>query len=139
MHAIIEYMKRFAVICLLLLVFLMPVSEVLAVITLPYAGLVTMVVPCTCSGGLWINYAPFYLGGSVVAPDVPLIFMPVPIGPSILFADLMIGVLGVIHLGDYVPLPPLGVSPCFVGSPPFCAPLPAFGIINKVGTNRLGF
>ncbi|HEY9586340.1 MAG TPA: hypothetical protein VJJ27_01710 [Candidatus Paceibacterota bacterium] len=119
----------------LLIIVWAPTISFAALGTLPFAGLVTFVVPCTCTGGLWIQFSPFYPGGGILLPIGALTFRPIPIGPSIPYADLFVGVIGTLHAGDYFPTP----GTCWIGEPPFCAPLPDFGVIFQVGTNRLGF
>ena len=46
----------------------------------------------------------------------------------------MIGVPGLWHLGDYNPFP----LACWIIAGPTCIPLPAYGVMGKVGTNYSG-
>jgi len=93
---------------------------------LPFAGIVSYTIPCTCSGTLWIWFSPLYLGGSVVITG-PMIYSPYS---TTLYAYFKIGVPGLWHLGDYTPTPI-----CWIRVYKFCAPLPAVGLMSKVGTN----
>ena len=100
--------------------------------SLPFAGLVTAVVPCTCSAGVWILFTPFYPGGGILLPTAALTFDPAPLGPSIPYADLLVGVVGKLHEGDYFPTP----GTCWIYVAVGCAVLPDLGVIWKVGTNH---
>jgi hypothetical protein len=95
---------------------------------LPFAGIVSYTLPCTCSGNLWIWFTPLYLGGPVVATG-PMVYSPYS---TILYAYYHIGVPALWHLGSYTP----GVQACFQTTPAGCVPLPAIGLMTKVGTNR---
>jgi len=119
---------------LIALVLFLPISVVRAVPTgLPFGGLVTSVVPCTCPPfGLWIQYAPFFPGlpGVSKVPIIGALYYP-PVAP--LFAFFQIGIPGTFNKGIYLP----GPGFCLVGEPPACVPLPAMGVIEYVGTSSL--
>ncbi|OHA92556.1 MAG: hypothetical protein A2665_02390 [Candidatus Zambryskibacteria bacterium RIFCSPHIGHO2_01_FULL_46_30] len=95
---------------------------------LPFGGLVSSPVTCTCSpGNIWIWFTPLYLGGPINIAG-PMIYSPFS---TILYGYYMIGVPGKWHLGDYIP----GVQACWISAKFFCFPLPAIGLMSKVGTN----
>ena len=100
---------------------------------LPFGGLVTSVIPCTCPGSIgsmWIGYAPLYLGAPVPAAG-SLVYVPYI---TQVFAWYKVTVPTTWHLGSYVP----GVQACFMLVPPpgiGCFPLPAAGVITQVGTS----
>lgn len=99
---------------------------------MPFAGIVSVPTPCTCSPGLihiWLT--PLYLGGPVSISG-PMVYSPYS---TLLFADFMIGVPGTWHLGSYVPV----TNACWIATPTGCVVLPSIGLMTKVGTNRLGF
>jgi hypothetical protein len=99
---------------------------------LPFGGLVSYSLPCTCSGNMWVWFTPLYLGGLVVATG-PVVYSPFS---TLLYPYFMIGVPGTWHLGSYIP----GAQSCWMIVPPpgvGCVPLPALGVMTKVGTNRL--
>ncbi len=95
---------------------------------LPFGGLVTSVIPCTCSGGVWISYTPLFLGSNI--PTVgSLYFSPV----SILYAWFQLGVPGTWNLGSFLP----GPGACLIIVGEACSPLPAEGTIEYMGTSKL--
>jgi len=95
---------------------------------LPFGGLVSYPITCTCSpGNIWIWFTPLYLGGPINITG-PMVYSPFS---TILYGYYMIGVPGKWHLGDYVP----GVQACWIKVYKFCVPLPAVGLMSKVGTN----
>ena len=113
------------------LLFLVPNSTNALPTPLPFGGLASFSVPCTCSGNLWIWFTPLYLGGPINITG-PMIYSPYS---SILYAYFMIGIPGIWHLGSYIP----GVQSCWMAVPtvpPACIPLPAAGQIFQVGTNK---
>ena len=96
---------------------------------LPFAGIVSDTEVCTCSPGiLWIWFTPLYLGGDVVVtgPEDYSVYS------TTLYGYYMIGKTGLWHLGDYNPFP----LACWIIAGPACLPLPAIGLMSKVGTNR---
>lgn len=102
--------------------------------TLPFGGLVSYTLPCTCpssAGNLWIWFTPLYFGAPAPAAG-PLVYVP---GASQLFAWYMIGTPGAWHLGSYTP----GVQACLMIIPPpgtGCFPWPSLGTITQVGTSK---
>ena len=95
---------------------------------LPFGGIVSYPITCTCSpGNIWIWFTPLYLGGPINITG-PMVYSPFS---TILYGYYMIGVPGKWHLGDYVP----GVQACWIKVYKFCVPLPAVGLMSKVGTN----
>ncbi len=97
---------------------------------LPFGGLVSSPVTCTCSpGNLWIWFTPLYLGGPVVITG-PLVYSPFS---TVLYGYYNIGVPGTWHLGDYIP----GVQACWMYAGTGCVTVPSVGLMNKVGTNYL--
>ena len=96
--------------------------------TLPFGGLASFSVPCTCSGTMWVWFTPLYLGGPAILTG-PLVYSPYSTIP---FAYYLIGLPGIWHLGSYVP----GVQACWMYAAAGCFPLPSFGLMFMVGTNR---
>ena len=102
--------------------------------TLPFGGLVSYTIPCTCPssiGNLWIWFTPLYLGAPVPATG-SLVYVPYS---SRLFAWFNIGIPATWHLGSYHP----GVQACWMIIPPpgvGCFPLPSAGVITQVGTSK---
>ena len=100
--------------------------------TLPFGGLVSYSIPCTCSlGSLWIWFTPLWLGAPVPVTG-SLVYVPFS---SILYAWWMIGIPSTWHLGSYIP----GVQACYMlvpTVPPSCVPWPAAGVITQVGTSK---
>jgi len=93
---------------------------------LNFGGLVSLPLPCTCSGNLWIFFAPLWLGN--VPSAGPLVYTP---GLTILYQNFKIGVPGAWHLGGYLPIP----SACRFYVLYTCIPFPAYGLINYTGTS----
>ena len=118
------------IVLLTILVFFLPTSPVHAQTLLPFGGLTSFPIPCTCSGTLWVWFTPLYLGGPVVISG-PVIYSPFS---SLLFAYYMIGTPGTWNLGSYIP----GAQACWMIAPPpiGCFPLPATGLMFMVGTNK---
>ena len=94
---------------------------------LPFAGIVSYTKDCTCSGTLYIWFAPLYLGGETVITGA-MVYSPYK---TILYAYYNIGVSGLWHLGDYTP----GEQACSIFVGKGCVTLPAIGLMSKVGTN----
>lgn len=95
---------------------------------LPFGGLVSFTLPCTCSGNLAIWFTPLYLGGPVPVTGF-LAYSPFSTIP---YSHYKFGVPFTWHLGSYLP----GVQACLMIVPKKgCVPFPVFGLINKVGTS----
>lgn len=121
----------FIIIFFLVSLLVLPTRSSAQVPGLPFGGLVSFSLPCTCSGGLWVWFTPLYLGGPAVLSG-PLVYSPFS---TMLYAFYMIGVPGTWHLGSYVP----GAQACWIIAPPpavGCVPLPSVGVMTKVGTSR---
>lgn len=122
--------KQFATLTVLLTLFwsASPVSSVKAQAReLPFAGIVSYSLSCTCSGTLWIWFSPLYLGGPVVTVG-PVVYSPYS---TILYGYYNIGVSGKWHLGAYTP----GTQSCSMYIGTGCVTIPAIGVMTKVGTN----
>lgn len=104
------------------------VSPVQAQFELPFGGIASFPLPCTCSFTLAVWFTPLYLGGPVVITG-PLVYSPYSTIP---YAYYMIGVPGIWHLGSYIP----GVQACWMFIGLGCVPFPTIGLMTKVGTNR---
>ncbi|KKW15829.1 MAG: hypothetical protein UY54_C0003G0005 [Parcubacteria group bacterium GW2011_GWA2_50_10b] len=96
---------------------------------LPFGGLATFSIPCTCSATLAVWFTPLYLGGPIVITG-PIVYSPYSTIP---YAYYMTGVPGVWHLGSYLP----GVQACWMYAVAGCFPFPTIGLMTKVGTSRL--
>jgi hypothetical protein len=97
--------------------------------SLPFGGLVTFTIPCTCSLSLSIGFAPLWLGST---PSVGLLtYVP---GATLLHQGYLIGVPSAWHLGQYTP----AVQACFVLTPVGCVPIPNVGTISRTGTSVPG-
>lgn len=96
---------------------------------LPFGGLVTFNIPCVCSTGMAVFFAPLYPN-----PPFPgtggLHFIP---GASFLHPHFLIGVPATWELGQYI----AGTGACFVGIPPECVIVPTLGTMVRVGTSGL--
>ncbi len=130
---------RFLCICVLCL---LPVSTFATSLALPFGGFATKIVPCTCSGGIWVQYELLYLGGNKFIPGGALTYRPVPTGPSIPYAHGLAGIPGIWYLGDYFPI----TNTCLILVPTglfglltSCVPLPDLGVMFRVGTSRPAF
>ena len=118
------------IISLVLVGILIPSSPIQAAFDgLPFGGLASFPLPCTCSATLAIWFAPLYLGGPIAITG-PLVYSPYSTIP---YAYYMIGVPGVWHLGSYLP----GVQACWMYAGVACVPFPTIGLMTKVGTGRL--
>ncbi len=84
-------------------------------------------VPCTCSGMLWIPFAPLY-PQPLLPPFGALTYMP---GTTILKPWFRIGVPLTWELGQFTP----GLQLCYIGAPPACVILPSNGHMFLVGTS----
>lgn len=94
---------------------------------LPFGGIVSSPITCTCSPVVWIWFTPLYLGGPTVVSG-PIVYSPFS---TILYANFNIGVPSKYHLGSYIP----GAQACWMYAVAGCFPLPSLGIMTKVGTN----
>jgi|SRR3990167_5484919 len=95
---------------------------------LPFAGIVSFKIDCGCTPGLsWIWFTPLYLGGPVVITG-PMIYSRYS---TVLYGYFNIGVPGKRHLGD----DRRGIQACWIRVGKYCIPLPAIGLMSKVGTN----
>lgn len=107
--------------------FLFP-GQTHAIAPLPFGGLNTVTVPCTCSGMLWVFFSPLYPN-----PPFPLagalVFVP---GATTPHPHFLFGVITKWELGQYI-TPDPGI--CWVGAPPFCVVLPSLGIMFRAGTS----
>lgn len=119
---------RIALVTVFLLSFYFLPIKARAIVTLPFGGLNTVTVPCTCSGMLWVFFSPLY-----PSPPFPLagalVFVP---GVTIPHPYFLFGVISKWELGQYV-TPDPGI--CWVGAPPFCVVLPSMGIMFRSGTS----
>jgi len=106
--------------------FTIQIPQVIAVVPVPFGGLETSMIPCTCPSPpnpgtqIWHFFSPLYLGlvpivGGLVAPVTPLAFPAYYLKP------------GSWALGMFSP----GVSSltCGVGVGLYCVPLPNLGLI----------
>lgn len=94
---------------------------------LPFGGLVSFTLPCSCSANLWIWFSPLHFPPKTIVG--PLIYQP---GYTALYGDFAIGIPGTWHLGSYTPVVGNGVCWQYVGEA--CVVMPNLGLINKVGT-----
>jgi hypothetical protein len=110
--------------------FLVPIrANALSLGLLGWGGLTSFTTPCTCSGALWIWYAPLYPIQTFPLLSGALTYMP---GQTILKAWGLIGVPTTWALGQFIP----GLQVCLIGAPPACAPLPSLGHMYLVGTSN---
>ncbi|MDO8589876.1 MAG: hypothetical protein Q7R69_01215 [bacterium] len=117
------------VISLTLVGLFLPTSPAKAQGLLPFGGVVSFEMECTCTVGfMWIWFSPLYLGGPVVITG-PMVYSPYS---TILYGYYEIGVSGTWHLGDYTP----GVQACWMILEEECIVWPSFGLMGKVGTNQ---
>ncbi len=115
---------------ILIALFLFPVFSYavgISSVSIPFGGHSKVVVPCTCSFGVWIQYTPFFMGGKML-PVGALTYRPPK--PSKPYAYFTAGLPGIWYLGKYLPTP----GTCWVGVAPYCVPLPDYGVIDYVGT-----
>lgn len=101
-------------------------SPAYAVIFLPFGGLVTFTISCTCGANLWVYFTP-------LSPSPPLptsgALVYSPYGTRA-YSYFFVGKSGTWELGDYIP----GVQTCWIYAGKSCAILPSFGQMKKVGT-----
>lgn len=100
-------------------------SSVFAV-GLPFGGRVVFALPCTCSANLWVYFAPLS-PSPPLPPTGALVYSPYL---TRLYSYFAIGTPASWELGDYVP----GVQACFQYVGTSCVPIPAYGLMGKVGT-----
>ncbi len=112
---------------MILIFSILPSSRIDAQTLLPFAGIVSFPIPCTCTANLWIWFTPLYLGGPAVLTG-PMVYSPYS---TILYANFFIGVPSKYHLGSYIP----GIQSCWIFAGFFCFPLPTIGHMFQVGTN----
>jgi len=96
---------------------------------LPFGGLATITLPCTCSFSLAIWFTPLWLGNAPVTGI--LVYQP---ASTFLYPGYLIGVPGAWHLGAYSP----GVQACFIVTPVGCILIPSYGLIQYTGTSVPG-
>ncbi len=123
-------MKRFLFSTFLLVTIGIPTYTFALNIGAPFGGFVTAVVPCTCSGGLWMQYTPFFFGTDIPASGA--LYIP----PSAVIYQYFQLVPGTWELGSYIP----SAGACFVPAPnpaDPCVFLPAGGIVEYTGTSSL--
>lgn len=124
---------KFLLLCSLVCLFYFVDTRPVAAQGLPFGGLVSYTVACTCPGSignLWIWFTPMWFGQ--VPATGSLVYVPYT---SRLYAWYEIGVPATYHLGLYVP----GVQACWMllpTTPPTCAPLASAGVITMVGTSK---
>ena len=106
----------------------LPVSSVRAQFELPFGGIVSFPINCTCApGNIWVWFTPLYLGGPAVIAG-PMVYS---VYATRLYANFRIGVPSTYHLGSYIP----GVQTCWMYAVVACFPLYSVGLMTKVGTN----
>lgn len=132
--------KLFATACCLLFVLPIFVSALgvqdiikKAGVSIPFGGRSNVVVPCTCSGGVWIEFTPFFAGSLPIGVGA-LTYRPPPFGKSKPYSYFTAGLPFVWYLGRFNPTP----NTCWVGVPPYCVLLPDYGVIDFVGTGMPG-
>ncbi len=108
--------------------FLLPTS-VLAVTGVGFGGLVSVSVPCTCSGGFWVWFTPLYINSPV--PTTGAIYFSA--FHTVPYSWYVFGVPGTFELGTFTP----GVQECLVATPVGCTILPTLGSMIMVGTSKL--
>jgi hypothetical protein len=115
---------------LIAMVFILSPLTVSAAVGVGFGGLVTAVIPCGCSGGLWVWFTPLYTNS------------PVPVTGAIYFSALHtipyswyeFGVPATWELGTFIP----GVQECFIPAGPLgCILLPTLGSMVMTGTSGL--
>ncbi|KKU50255.1 MAG: hypothetical protein A3F53_01695 [Candidatus Zambryskibacteria bacterium RIFCSPHIGHO2_12_FULL_48_10] len=122
-------MKTALLSVLLSFAMLFPVSYAKAQI-MPFGGLSTFFVPCTCSGNLAIWFAPFFLGGPAIATG----FITYSPYATFQYSDYMAGMPDVWYLGSYIP----GVQACYIYVGVTCTLFPTIGLMTQVGTGLPG-
>lgn len=102
------------------------VTKSQAVVPLAFGGMLIGVTECTCSGSLWLLYAP--LGAPSPFPGGPLNYS---LYSTITYSFYNVTTPGVWHMGLYLP----GVQGCWIFVVEGCAPLPVVGSEVMVGTS----
>ena len=103
--------------------------------TLPFGGMVSFTIPCTCPGSIgnfWIWFTPLFLGSPAPLTG-SLVYVPYI---TTLYSWFMIGTPSTWHLGNFTP----GTQACWMLIPPpgtGCFPLLSAGVITEVGTSKL--
>jgi hypothetical protein len=125
--------KNISTICLIILLLAVSftvgffATETQAVVPLGFSGHLMWWLPCTCSGSLYLFYAP---NVDSSFPGGPLNYAPYA---TITYSYYNMITPGVWHLGTYLP----GVQGCWIIVPHGCAPLPVLGQEVQVGTSML--
>lgn len=126
--------KILAVILIVSSVLFTSPASALAIIELPFGGYVTAPLFCTCSFNWWILYAPFYpLPAPPVAALVYTQYASIPYAYQTSLIPVPLPTSW--QLGKYIP----GPQVCFIGIIPACVPVPALGVITRVGASFPGF
>lgn len=105
-----------------LLIFLAYYHIVSAIPGLPFGGFVYSVTPCSCSGSFLLHVSPPVPGDYLYVPGLTTVYPWYQIPRSLVWL-----------LGDFFP-----GGACWIwvsADPPYCAPIPAVGTINFVGTS----
>ena len=123
-------MKAASLSLLFFLLLLFPISSAKAV-TMPFGGLSTFSVPCTCSGNLAVWFTPLFLGGPAIVSG----FITYSPYSTFEYSNYMAGIPSVWHLGSYLP----GVQACYVYVGVACVPFPTIGLMTQVGTSLPSF
>lgn len=97
---------------------------------LPFGGITTISIPCTCTFTFWTWFTPLYLSSVPMAG--PLAYVPYG---TVLFGNFIPPIVPVTpHLGAYIP----GVQACWMYVGIACIPLPVIGMMGFVGSGLPG-
>lgn len=95
---------------------------------LPFGGLVSFSIPCTCSAGMrWVWHTPLFLGGPIAITG-PVVYSPFSTVP---YPHYLFGVPSTWDLGSYIP----GVQACWMYAVVACFPLYSIGLMTMTGTS----
>ncbi|MEI6237978.1 MAG: hypothetical protein WCP15_00395 [bacterium] len=97
---------------------------------LPFGGYVTMIIPCTCSGNMWVFMSPMFI--SDVSSAGALVYQPGAAIPYDYFITPPVPTTWL--LGDYIP----GAGQCWMYAGTSCFTLPAIGMIQSYGSSMPG-